>query len=147
MCCVLADVSSIMFGRWFLCFLSLICPKRTGDKQGRMIMTVQVSLVRHFENFQTRFPVLLGKKKKGMSESLRSHSKILLRGKFSKGWNLKGWGEVDFGISQGFGFLGRPEIYALHHDEDIWVCYLRFSFDSNIFHSKLLTSSVQMWPQ
>ena len=85
MCCVLADVSSIMFGRWFLCFLSLICPKRTGDKQGRMIMTVQVSLVRHFENFQTRFPVLLGKKKKGMSESLRSHSKILLRGKFSKG--------------------------------------------------------------
>lgn len=42
---------------------------------------------------------------------------------------------------------GRPEIYALHHDEDIWVCNLGFSFDSNTFHSSWLTSSVQMWPQ
>lgn len=32
----LADDSSIMLYRWFLCFFNLICPKRTGD---RMVLT------------------------------------------------------------------------------------------------------------
>lgn len=36
----LADDSSIIFCRWFLCFFNLICPKRTGSKQGRMVLTV-----------------------------------------------------------------------------------------------------------
>ena len=36
----LADDSSIMLYRWFLCFFNLICPKRTGSKQGRMVLTV-----------------------------------------------------------------------------------------------------------
>lgn len=49
-------------------------------------------------------------------------------------------GEGNSGRSQGFGYLGRPEIYVLHHDEDIWVCNLRFSFNSNTFHSWWLTA-------
>ena len=84
--CVLADASSTMFCRWFLFFFSLICPKRNRDKQGRRIMTEQVSLVRHFENFQTRFPVLWNNNVRVLEGPFKHSLKreILLRLKFAR---------------------------------------------------------------